>query len=114
MDVFRAFLATLQSTTITLNQKDMVNALNLLVQSTPSALWGEALHISGLFAHLLHKLIEGEVRCLTILSLIDTHSLLGVFPSAYGTYLLAVAHRHGRPTNVPSTDVCHRPGIEHD
>jgi len=45
-----------------LNANEMLNALSLLVQTSPSGLWGEALHTSGLFAHLTVTLIEGEVR----------------------------------------------------
>lgn len=61
MDLFRAFHTALKSGAVILNMKDMVIALNLLVQIAPAALWGEAMHISGLFAYLLNALIEGEV-----------------------------------------------------
>ncbi len=36
-------------------------ALNLIVSITPSSLWGEALHVSGLFAYLMKILLDGEV-----------------------------------------------------
>lgn len=68
MDIFRAFLAALRSDAVTLNLKDMVVALNLVVQITPSSLWGEAMHMSGLFAYLLKTLIDNEVRLLVYAS----------------------------------------------
>ena len=40
----------------------MIVSLSLLVQVSPPALWGEAMHTSGLFNHLLMNLVEGEVR----------------------------------------------------
>lgn len=46
--------------------KDMIISLSLLVQVSPPALWGEAMHTSGLFNHLLMNLVEGEVRVLLI------------------------------------------------
>ena len=39
----------------------MVIALNMIVTTTPSNLWGEALHVSGLFAYLLQTLFDSEV-----------------------------------------------------
>ncbi|KAF9476494.1 ARM repeat-containing protein [Pholiota conissans] len=59
-DLFRAFLAALTSKVIDINSKELLQALNLLVQLAPSTLWGEALHTSGLFSHLLKTLIAGE------------------------------------------------------
>jgi hypothetical protein len=44
------------------NIKDIIIALDLLLQVTPSSMWGEALHVSGLFAHLLTTLTDAEVR----------------------------------------------------
>jgi hypothetical protein len=40
----------------------MLITLNLLVQITPPELWGEAMHVSGLFAHVLKVLIDDTVR----------------------------------------------------
>jgi hypothetical protein len=44
----------------------MIIALNILVQVTPSSLWGEAMHVSGLFSYLLETLLENEVRNLFV------------------------------------------------
>lgn len=43
------------------NAKDLVKTLGVVVQITPSGLWGEALHSSGLFPYLLKTLVAGEV-----------------------------------------------------
>lgn len=59
-ELFQAFLAALKSEAVTSNMKDMIISLSLLVQVSPPALWGEAMHTSGLFNHLLMNLVEGE------------------------------------------------------
>lgn len=61
MGVFSTVLTALKSQAVTVNIKDILIALNLLIQLTPSNLWGEPMHISGLFAHILTTLIDGEV-----------------------------------------------------
>ncbi|KAF8165214.1 armadillo-type protein [Crassisporium funariophilum] len=60
MDLFSAFLTTLTSKIVDINAKELIQALNLLVQLSPSRLWGEPMHTSGLFCHLLKTLIAGE------------------------------------------------------
>lgn len=45
---------------ITLNVKHMTVALCMLFQIAPSALWGEALHISGLFTTIVKSLEEDK------------------------------------------------------
>jgi hypothetical protein len=44
-----------------INTKDMALALNVLLQITPSSLWGEPLHTSGLFPFILNSLLEEKV-----------------------------------------------------
>lgn len=61
VDVFQAFTLGLKSSAALINLKDMVIALEYLVQLAPSSLWGEPMHSSGLFAHLISTLVEGEV-----------------------------------------------------
>lgn len=68
MNLFRAIRTVLKSGAITLLQRDTLIALNFLLQMAPSALWGEPLHNSGLFTHLMETLIEGEVGQVSILS----------------------------------------------
>ncbi|KAG2013512.1 ran binding protein 11 [Coprinopsis cinerea AmutBmut pab1-1] len=59
-EIFQSFLTAFQSKAMSINMRDMLTSLEILVQLSPSALWGEPLHASGLFAHLLSTLIEGE------------------------------------------------------
>ena len=46
---------------IQVNVKDMAIALGLALQLAPSNLWGEALHISGLFAYIVKTLQDDKV-----------------------------------------------------
>ena len=77
MDVFCAFLAALNSGAVTTNMKDMIIAINLLLQLTPPVLWGGPLHISGLFAHLLNTLIEDRVYLILVAPLNSTKIYFG-------------------------------------
>ncbi|KDR83604.1 hypothetical protein GALMADRAFT_219426 [Galerina marginata CBS 339.88] len=65
-DLFRAFLSAFNSKIVGVNAKELLQSLGLLVQLSPSDLWGEALHTSGLFAHLLKTLIAGEADTLLL------------------------------------------------
>ncbi|KAJ7929923.1 armadillo-type protein [Mycena leptocephala] len=60
VDLFRAFSVALSSAAVATNLKDMLISLNLLMQVAPSTLWGEAMHVSGLFALLMKNILEGE------------------------------------------------------
>ncbi|KAJ7180251.1 armadillo-type protein [Mycena crocata] len=60
VDLFRAFSVALSSAAVATNLKDMVVSLNLLIQTAPSLLWGEAMHTSGLFSILMKNIVEGE------------------------------------------------------
>ncbi|KAJ7368449.1 armadillo-type protein [Mycena albidolilacea] len=60
VDLFHAFKAALSSAAVATNLKDMLISLNLLIQVAPSTLWGEAMHVSGLFAQLMGTILEGE------------------------------------------------------
>ncbi|KAJ7068412.1 armadillo-type protein [Mycena amicta] len=61
VELFCAFVSALSSAAVERNIKDMILALNFLVQLAPSALWGEPMHTSGLFSALLKTIVEGEV-----------------------------------------------------
>ncbi|KAK0490845.1 armadillo-type protein [Armillaria novae-zelandiae] len=61
VDLFKSFRQAFENVNITVNRKDLLIALNLIVSVTPSALWGEALHVSGLFAYLTKILLDGEI-----------------------------------------------------
>ncbi|KAJ2920088.1 hypothetical protein MD484_g369, partial [Candolleomyces efflorescens] len=59
-DIFQAFTEGLKSQAVMVNMKDMVMALQFMVQLAPSNLWGEPMHTSGLFSYLLLTLNDGE------------------------------------------------------
>ncbi len=61
VELLRAFDAAMKQATGT-NVKQMTTALRLLFQIAPSGLWGEAMHISGLFAAIVKALEEEKVR----------------------------------------------------
>lgn len=57
-----AYLAAFKSRAVApLNASDMLKTLEILVQTSPSSLWGDALHSSGLFEHILDTLVEEKV-----------------------------------------------------
>lgn len=60
-DVFLAFRSAFSNKLVDINAKDLIQALNLLIQVSTSDMWGEAMHTSGLFSQLLKVLIAGEV-----------------------------------------------------
>ncbi|PPR07214.1 hypothetical protein CVT26_012647 [Gymnopilus dilepis] len=66
VDLFRAYLSALTSKIVDVNAKELLQSLSLLVQLTPPGLWGEAIHASGLFSHLLKTLIAGEADTLLL------------------------------------------------
>ena len=61
MNLFGAFLMTLRSQIISVNARELLESLSLLVQLSPSPLWVSGIGKSGLFTHLLQTLIAGEV-----------------------------------------------------
>lgn len=44
-----------------INVKEMLIALQLLIQTAPSAMWAEPMHVSGLFVTLIKALGEEKV-----------------------------------------------------
>ncbi|KAF5321876.1 hypothetical protein D9619_000809 [Psilocybe cf. subviscida] len=65
-DVFLAFRSAFSNKLVDINAKDLIQALNLLIQVSTSDMWGEAMHTSGLFAQLLKVLITGEADTLLL------------------------------------------------
>ena len=59
VDLFRAFNSGI-SEAIAINVKQMTTALCMLLQIAPAGLWGEALHVSGLFATIVTGLEEDK------------------------------------------------------
>jgi hypothetical protein len=85
---------TLQSQVLDVNARELLQALNLLVQLSPSGLWGEAMHSSGLFSHLLNTSIAAEVRlCSSSTDLLLNLLFKGRHHSAYRTYLSFLTDR---------------------
>jgi hypothetical protein len=76
VDVLRAVFEPLaNSHTASINIKDLIVALNLLMQLAPASQWGEAMHNSGLFTHVINKVLEPKVRALFRLVFPPVHSL---------------------------------------
>jgi len=59
-----AFVKALTGQAIMTNQKDILACLQFLTQLAPSALWGEAMHVAGLFSHIVNLLNAEEVSYL--------------------------------------------------
>ena len=72
VDLLRAFNAAIHSA-VSVNVKHMTVALCMLFQIAPSGLWGEALHVSGLFTTIVKGLEEDKVRRACPLALVITH-----------------------------------------
>lgn len=58
--MFTAFEAGMKQA-MQMNVKQMAIAVNLALQLAPSELWGQALHVSGLFAYIVKTLEEEKV-----------------------------------------------------
>ncbi|KAH9846976.1 ARM repeat-containing protein [Lenzites betulinus] len=61
LDLLRAFDAAIKQATL-VNVKQMMSALSLMFQISPSGLWGEALHVSGLFPAFVRVLEEDKLE----------------------------------------------------
>jgi hypothetical protein len=60
--LFEAITAALQSDGLTMNMKDLVVLLNFYVQLAPCTAWTSHMNSSGLFAWILDKVVENEVK----------------------------------------------------
>ena len=63
VELLRAFNTAMKEA-VSANLKHMIGALGLLTQIAPPALWGEALHTSGVFASVWETLEEDKVMLL--------------------------------------------------
>ncbi|KAI0832484.1 ARM repeat-containing protein [Trametes gibbosa] len=61
LDLLRTFDTTIKQATL-LNVKQIMCALRLMLQISPSGLWGEALHVSGLFTAIVKVLEEDKLE----------------------------------------------------
>ncbi|KAI0677486.1 ARM repeat-containing protein [Trametes maxima] len=66
VDLLRAFDVALKQATLTTSNKQLSTALSLLFQIAPPALWGEALHHSGLFATFVKALDEEKLHTIVL------------------------------------------------
>ncbi|RDX55688.1 ARM repeat-containing protein [Lentinus brumalis] len=65
VDLLRAFNTAITSA-VAVNIKDMTTSLQLLFQIAPPALWGEAMHVSGLFATIVKGLEEDQLSTIAL------------------------------------------------
>ena len=65
VELLRSFNAAMKEA-VSANLKHMTGALCLLTQVAPPALWGEALHMSGVFASVWKTLEEDKVMLLNL------------------------------------------------
>ncbi|KAI0719492.1 ARM repeat-containing protein [Cerioporus squamosus] len=65
VDLLRAFNMAITSA-VAVNIKDMTTSLQLLFQIAPPGLWGEAMHISGLFATIVRGLEEEQLSTIAL------------------------------------------------
>ncbi|KAI0352893.1 ARM repeat-containing protein [Trametes cingulata] len=65
LDMLRAFNGAINQAT-NVNIKQMTSALCLLFQIAPPGLWGEALHVSGLFATIVKGLEEDKLPTMVL------------------------------------------------
>ncbi|KAK7470477.1 hypothetical protein VKT23_001903 [Stygiomarasmius scandens] len=66
VEVFKAFLSIFDKAAMRENVKSAMKTLALLVQITPSNLWGLAMHTSDLFKYLLSTIMEGELDAIIL------------------------------------------------
>ena len=60
MDIFSATRNIIENS-LAMHAKSCMNTVNLLLQLTPAELWGEALHVSGLFVEVVKALDQERV-----------------------------------------------------
>jgi hypothetical protein len=87
----------------------MIVSVNLLIQLTSTALWGEILHTSGFFAHVLRTLNKDKASCLlqTAFAIVIQYTLgaelgSGRIPPRAG------ANCYGRPPGLSAAYVSSR------
>lgn len=89
MQLFTTCVSTMKNAIITVNVKNLLAAINLLVQITPSSLWGGPMHETGFFAQVLVNLIEGKVRFITMVPANDSRAKASTLVLTEEIHLLA-------------------------
>ncbi|KAG9317447.1 ARM repeat-containing protein [Chiua virens] len=59
-DLMNAVMSIMTGKALRTNQKGILNSVNFMVQLSPSSLWGEPVHRSGLFSHIVKILSNDE------------------------------------------------------
>jgi len=76
-----------------MNAKQLLQSLGLLIQLAPSELWGEAMHNSGIFTHLLKTLLAEEVNSPQLLgSKVDLQPVIDRYVSTHRAHLSVLAN----------------------
>lgn len=79
----------------------------MLFQLVPPSSYAEALHTSGLFAHILKEIMEDKVLTLSICHiLLLTTGTLGRYYDSDSRHLRHVTHSSARAWDIPSTHGC--------
>ncbi|PPQ99043.1 hypothetical protein CVT24_003603 [Panaeolus cyanescens] len=100
-DIFKAFEMAFNNKLVDNNAKGLIGSLSLLVQLSPSALWGEAMHTSGLFPYLLKTLVAGESDTLLLVEHIHLFSRIAILDTQMFQHLMmASAQALGQPEST--------------
>lgn len=57
-----AVMSVMSGQALQTNQRGVLNCVNFMMQLAPSSLWGEPMHRSGFFNHIVKILGDDEVR----------------------------------------------------
>lgn len=100
--LMNAFVKALTGQAILTNQKDILICLQFLTQLAPAALWGEAMHVAGLFSHIVKILNDDESS--TIL-LAECIYLLARIALADRQMFLQLVLATAQTTNLPEAKI---------
>lgn len=86
----------------------------MLFQLVPPSNYAEALHTSGLFAHILKEITEDKVLAFSIFSsLMLTIRTSGRHHDSYPRHLCYVSYSSARASNIPAAYGCNFFKVEH-
>lgn len=61
LDLMNAVVSVMRGRALQTNQRGVLNCVNFMMQLAPSSLWGEPVHRSGFFNHIVKILEDDEV-----------------------------------------------------
>ncbi|KAF9247341.1 ARM repeat-containing protein [Melanogaster broomeanus] len=91
LDLMGAVMSAMLGQALQTNQRGILNCINFMAQLAPSSLWGEAMHRSGFFSHIVKILSDDETtsviltECVFILAriaLVDREMFLRLVSAA--------------------------------